>query len=58
MKCSMKFDFLALRAKWLGSACVFNIEIAIGLVQWTSFAAMLSPYFKSFEGKDCRQQIE
>ena len=28
-----------------------------GLVQWISFAAMSSPYFKSSEGSDCRQQI-
>ena len=26
--------------------------MAIGLVQWVSFAAMLSPYLKSFEGSD------
>ena len=26
--------------------------MAIGLVQWVSFAAMLSPYFKSFEDSD------
>ena len=29
-----------------------NIELAIGLFQWFSFAAMLGPYFKSFESSD------
>ena len=32
--------------------------MAIDLVQWFSLAAMLSPYFKSFEYSDLRQQIE
>ena len=29
--------------------CEINIEMASGLVQWVFFAAMLSPYLKSFE---------
>ena len=29
--------------------CEINIEMAIGLVQWVFFAAMLSPYLKSVE---------
>ena len=29
-----------------------QLEMAIGLVQWVSFAAMLSPYLKSFEVSD------
>ena len=32
--------------------CEINIKMAIGLVQWVSFAAMLSSYLKSFEGSD------
>ena len=31
---------------------MINIEMVIGLVQRVSFAAMLSPYLKSFEGSD------
>ena len=50
--------FFRWSAKWLGLVRVANIEMAIGLVQWFSFAAMLSPYFKSFEGSDFKQQIE
>ena len=57
-RCSMKFDLSAWSAKWLGFVQVINIEVAIGLAQLVSFAAMLSPYFESFEGSDCRQQIE
>ena len=45
----VKFDFFGWSAKWLGSVCVVNIEMAIGLVQWFSFAAMLGPYSKPFE---------
>ena len=47
--CRVKFNFSVWSAKWLGPVRVVNIEMAIGLIQWFSFAAMLSPYFKSFE---------
>ena len=40
----VKFDLWS--AKWLGSVRVVNFEMAIGLVQWFSFAAMLGPYLK------------
>ena len=46
----MKFELFVWNANWLGSVIEINIELAISLFQWFSYAAKLGPYFKFFEG--------